>query len=72
MNICCLSLDDAKDALASVGVTGYEYITGELWVLCGQKRYGLHSSREIYFKHGYDNIDLKVNIPQGTIKYIFI
>ncbi|CAB4015539.1 E3 ubiquitin- ligase RNF123, partial [Paramuricea clavata] len=57
--------DDAKDALASVGVTGYEYNTGELWVLCGQKRYGLQSSRAIDFKRGYNNIDLKVNIPQG-------
>ena len=48
-------------------MNGYEYKTGELWALCGQKHYGLQSSREIEFKHGYDNVDLKVNIPQGTV-----
>ena len=61
-----VSLDDTKKALASVGVAEYEYKTGEFWVLCGQKHYGLQSSREIEFKHGYDNVDLKVKIPQGT------
>lgn len=62
-----IPLDDAKEALASVGVPRYEYKTGELWLLCGQKRYGLQNSKEIEFKHGYDNVHLWVNIPQGSV-----
>lgn len=65
-------LDDAKEALASVGVPKYEYKPGELWLLCGQKRYGLQNPKEIEFKHGYDNVHLTVNMPQGSVKLLYI
>lgn len=59
-------LDEAKAALESVGMPGYEFRTGELWVLSGQKRYGMECFREPEFSHGYDNVDLKISIPKGT------
>ena len=65
-----IPLDDAKEALASIAVPTYEYKTGELWLLCGQKRYGLEDSKKIEFKRGYDNVHLTVNIPQGSVKLL--
>lgn len=58
--------DEAKSALAELGLTGYEYNTGELWVLSGQRRLsGQESLGAVEFKHGYDAVELKVQIPQG-------
>ena len=57
--------DDAKNALAGLGLTGYEYGTGELWVFYGQKRSGEESLGKVQFQHGYDDAELKLEVPQG-------
>ena len=57
--------DDAKNALADLGLTGYEYGTGELWVFYGQKRGGEESFGKVQFQHGYDDAELKLEVPQG-------
>ena len=61
--------DDAKQALAHLGLTGYDYHTGQLWVLSGQKGYGKDIPGKVEFKHGYESVELRVETTQGIVQY---